>query len=247
MLRLVAVKVLLQMRARVGGGARNTAQMSASPDLRRRRMPSATVVLGLGPSSGGGGGGAGSGGGSSRGGSCGDAGLDGEDEAMKYSGGECRWKTNENTKAAANFGEKLASAARTRGIGTHLRVGERQMKREEPRRGGGAHVVGEGLDVGGERRGVVVDGAGGDAEGEGAGPGDECCGLECGIPALAARRRDARPPPPPPTPPVGGEARVLRAAAAERRAAACDGGEAPRVAPPVLNPTGFGLFFFLIQ
>ena len=52
--------------------------------------------------------------------------------------------------------------------------------------------------MGGERRGVVVDGAGGDAEGEGAGPGDERCGLECGIPALAARRRDARPPPPPP-------------------------------------------------
>ena len=100
--------------------------------------------------------------------------------------------------------------------------------------------------MGGERRGVVVDGADGDAEGEGAGPGDERCGLECGIPALAARRRDAQPPPPPPTPPVG-EAGVLRAAAAERRSAACNGGEAPRVAPPVLNPTGFGLFFFFIQ
>ena len=133
------------MRAWVGGGARNTARMSASPDLRRRRTPSATVVLGLGPPSGGGGGGAGSGGGSSRGGGCGDARLDGEDEAMKYSGGECRWKTNENTKAAANSGEKLASAARTRGIGTHLRVGERQTKREETRRGGGAHVVGRDL------------------------------------------------------------------------------------------------------
>jgi hypothetical protein len=71
------------------------------------------VVLGLGPPSGGGGGGggAGSGGGSSGGGGCGDAGLDGEDEAMKYSGGECRWKTSENTKAAANSGEKLAGAA----------------------------------------------------------------------------------------------------------------------------------------
>ena len=89
---------------------RNTARMSASPDLRRRRTPSATVVLGLGPPSGGGGG-AGSGSGSSRGGGCGDAGLDGEDEAMKYSGGECRWKTSENTKAAANSGEKLAGAA----------------------------------------------------------------------------------------------------------------------------------------
>ena len=56
MLRLVVVvKVLLQMRARVGGGARNTARMSASTDLRRRRTPSATVVLGLGPPSGGGG------------------------------------------------------------------------------------------------------------------------------------------------------------------------------------------------
>ena len=116
--------MLLQMRARVGGGARNTARMSASPDLRRRRTPSATVVLGLGPPSGGGGG-TGFGGGSSRGGGCGDAGLDGEDEAMKYSGGECRWKTNENTKAAANSGEKLASAGRTQGISTHLRVGER--------------------------------------------------------------------------------------------------------------------------
>ena len=52
--------------------------------------------------------------------------------------------------------------------------------------------------MGGERRGVVVDGAGGDAEGEGAGLGDERCGLEYGILALAARRRDARPPPPPP-------------------------------------------------
>ena len=69
---------------------RNTARMSASPDLSRRRTPSATVVLGLGPPSGGG---------------C------GEDEAMKYSGGECRWKTSENTKAAANSGEKLAGAA----------------------------------------------------------------------------------------------------------------------------------------
>ena len=99
MLRLVAVKVLLHMRAWVGGGARNTARMSASPDLRRRRTPSATVVLGLGPPTGGGGGGAGSGGGSSRGGSCGDAGLDGEDEAMKYSGGECRWKTKREHKS----------------------------------------------------------------------------------------------------------------------------------------------------
>jgi len=88
--------------------------MSASPDLSRRRTPSATAVLGLCPPSGGGGGGgggAGSGGGSSRGGGGGDAGLDGEDEAMKYSGGECRWKTSENTKAAANSGEKLAGAA----------------------------------------------------------------------------------------------------------------------------------------
>ena len=102
--------------------------MSSSPDLSKRRTPSATAVLGLCPPSGGGGGGgggAGSGGGSSRGGGCGDAGLDGEDEAMKYSGGECRWKTNENTKAAANSGEKLASAGRTQGISTHLRVGER--------------------------------------------------------------------------------------------------------------------------
>ena len=133
MLRLVAVKVLLQMRAWVGGGARNTARMSASPDLRRRRTPSATVVLGLGPPSGGGGGGTGFGGGSSRGGGCGDAGLDGEDAAMKYParglGG--RWgvpledKRRENTKAAANSGEKLASAGRTQGISTHLRVGER--------------------------------------------------------------------------------------------------------------------------
>ena len=35
--------------------------------------------------------------------------------------------------------------ARTRGIGTHLRVGKRQRKREEPRRGGGAHIVGRHL------------------------------------------------------------------------------------------------------
>jgi hypothetical protein len=62
--------------------------MSVSPDLTRPRTPSATVALGLGLASGGGGGGggAGSGGVSSRGGGCGDAGLDGEDEeeAMKY-------------------------------------------------------------------------------------------------------------------------------------------------------------------
>ena len=94
--------------------------MSASPDLSRRRTPSATAVLGLcPPSGGGGGGGAGSGGGSSRGGGCGDAGLDGEDAAMKYPArGLCgRWgvpledKGRENTKAAANSGEKLAGAA----------------------------------------------------------------------------------------------------------------------------------------
>jgi len=98
--------------------------MSASPDLSRRRTPSATAVLGLCPPSGGGagaggGGGAGSGGGSSRGGGCGDAGLDGEDAAMKYParglGG--KWavpledERRENTKAAANSGEKLAGAA----------------------------------------------------------------------------------------------------------------------------------------
>ena len=35
--------------------------------------------------------------------------------------------------------------ARTRGIDTHLRVGKRQRKREEPRRGGGAHIVGRHL------------------------------------------------------------------------------------------------------
>ena len=40
---------------------------------------------------------------------------------------------------------------------------------------------GEGLDVGGERGGVVVDAAGNSAEGEGGGPGaDERCGSECG-------------------------------------------------------------------
>jgi len=40
---------------------------------------------------------------------------------------------------------------------------------------------GEGLDVGGERGGVVVDAAGNSAEGEGGGPGaDEHCGSECG-------------------------------------------------------------------
>jgi len=58
--------------------------MSASPDLSRPRTPSATVGLVLGLASGSGGGGVGSdggsGGGSRRGGGCGDAGLEGEDE-----------------------------------------------------------------------------------------------------------------------------------------------------------------------
>ena len=47
---------------------------------------------------------------------------------------------------------------------------------------------------------------------------------------------------PHPHPTVGGEAGVLRAAA-ERRAAACNGGEAPRVAPPSSIQQDLDFFF----
>jgi len=93
--------------------------------------------------------------------------------------------------------------------------------------------------VRGERRGVVVDGAGGDAEAKAPVQETSAAGWSAGS-RRWRRGAGMRGLLPHPHPTVGGEAGVLRAAA-------CNGGEAPRVAPPVLNPTGFGLFFNTIE
>ena len=111
--------------------------------------------------------------------------------------------------------------ARTRGIGTHLRVGKRQRKREEPRRGGGAHIVGRHLmwEASAEAWWWTPQAAAPRAKA----PVRRALQVGARDPSVGGEAQGCAASFPTPTPPVGGEDGVLRAEAGARRAAAATG------------------------